>query len=598
MRELWQLISFMLQPSPEAPSSRRRMVLVMLLGILSGLASVGIVMLINRALVRGIDAFVVWTFAALCIVLPLTRYLSQMTLVRLAQQTLLDLRLRICRRVLAAPLRVLEEIGAPRVLAILTEDVNAVREISTLIPLLTMHVTTVVGCLAFMAWISWRLLLVVAVFLAAGVLLYRFAIGRGTVYFRRVREATDRLIRHFRGLTEGVKELKLHQPRRGAFIAQLLATGREMQRDGTKANEIFALANSGGQVLSFALIGLLFALRDTTPFLSLRTVTAAVLTILFMRTPLDVSLQMLPAFNRASIAMGRIRKLGSSLAGAPADRLRTDLPPTPPPPAPTWRSLVLAGVTHGYRREAEEDNFTLGPIDLAIKPGELLFLVGGNGSGKTTLAKLVLGLYQPQSGEVLLDGHRIDDANREDYLRLFTAVFSDFFLFDSLLGMAHDPQLDAEAARYLSMLHLERKVRVEDGKLSTIDLSQGQRKRLALLTAYLEDRPIYLFDEWAADQDPYFKEVFYRELLPQLKARGKTVIVISHDDRYYQAADRIIKLEDGRIAYDGRWPIAMTGPAAALPRSAVAIAGDLRLPAGMDVATDGRRESVTTEEIR
>jgi putative ATP-binding cassette transporter len=112
------------------------------------------------------------------------------------------------------------------------------------------------------------------------------------------------------------------------------------------------------------------------------------------------------------------------------------------------------------------------------------------------------------------------------------------------------PKLDDKAREYLVKLQLNHKLDVKEGVLSTTQLSQGQRKRLALLTAFLEDRSIYLFDEWAADQDPTFKQTFYDSLLPELKARGKTVIVISHDDRYYDVADRLIKLEDGKLEYD------------------------------------------------
>src|SRR5262249_40882734 len=124
-----------------------------------------------------------------------------------------------------------------------------------------------------------------------------------------------------------------------------------------------------------------------------------------------------------------------------------------------------------------------------------------------------------------------------------------FHLFDSLLGM-ESPGLDAQARRYLSELRLAHKVKVQNGALSTTELSRGQRKRLALLTAYLEDRPLYVFDEWAADQDPQFKEIFYPRLLPELKARGKAVLVISHDDRYFPVADRILRLEDGKLIAD------------------------------------------------
>jgi putative pyoverdin transport system ATP-binding/permease protein len=182
-------------------------------------------------------------------------------------------------------------------------------------------------------------------------------------------------------------------------------------------------------------------------------------------------------------------------------------------------------------------------------PGELIFITGGNGSGKTTLVKLLTGLYVPESGEIRLDGEAVTDCNQVYYRRHFSVVFSDFYLFESLLGL-QAPELDARARDYLVQLQLDQKVHVKDGKFSTVELSQGQRKRLALLTTYLEDRAIYVFDEWAADQDPFFKEVFYLKLLPELKAKGKTVLVISHDDRYYYVADRLIKLNYGQMEYD------------------------------------------------
>ena len=183
---------------------------------------------------------------------------------------------------------------------------------------------------------------------------------------------------------------------------------------------------------------------------------------------------------------------------------------------------------------------------MRFRTGELVFLVGGNGSGKSTLAKIISGLYVPEAGEIRLDGQVITDKNRDDYRQLFSAVFSDFYLFENLLGL-YTKDLDAQAGMYLEQLHLSHKIKVMDGALSTTAVSQGQRKRLALLTAYLENRPFYLFDEWASDQDPHFKDVFYTKLLPDLKARGKTALVITHDDRYFHLADRIIKLDYGQI---------------------------------------------------
>ena len=213
----------------------------------------------------------------------------------------------------------------------------------------------------------------------------------------------------------------------------------------------------------------------------------------------------------------------------------------------SWQEIELSGVTHSYYREREASSFTLGPISATISRGELIFLVGGNGSGKTTLAKLLCGLYIPESGSLLLDGKPVTDLTRDQYRQLFSVVFSDFYLFEKLHGL-EALNLDTRAAHYIARLQLEHKVEVRGGELSTVDLSQGQRKRLALLTAYLEDRSIYIFDEWAADQDPVFREIFYYELLPELKAKGKTVVVISHDDRYYGMADRVVKLDYGQLA--------------------------------------------------
>ncbi|NKX86404.1 ATP-binding cassette domain-containing protein [Nocardia coubleae] len=197
--------------------------------------------------------------------------------------------------------------------------------------------------------------------------------------------------------------------------------------------------------------------------------------------------------------------------------------------------------------ESGEGGFRLGPIDLVFEPGQITFVVGGNGSGKSTLAKIITGLYVPRTGSLSLNGERIDHDNIEWFRQNSSAVFTDFHLFEDYLGFDR-PGIDAEVRRYLEELQIAHKVSVEGGRLSTVDLSQGQRKRLALLTALLEDRQIYVFDEWAADQEPRFREVFYREILTDLKQRGKTVIVITHDDRYFDCADQLVKLDFGLVA--------------------------------------------------
>ena len=211
----------------------------------------------------------------------------------------------------------------------------------------------------------------------------------------------------------------------------------------------------------------------------------------------------------------------------------------------------MVGTTYSYSGETRE-GFNLGPIDLVLRSKEIVFLVGGNGSGKSTLLKILTGLYVPDKGEVRINGTSIlDEDDRESYRQLFSAVFADFHLFDRISKEdGKNQNIDELALKYLEQLQIRGKVEVVDGRFSTILLSQGHRKRLALLCAYLEDRPVYVFDEWAADQEPIFKDIFYSQILPDLKQRGKAVLVATHDDRYFHLADRIIRLDSGKlIAY-------------------------------------------------
>ncbi|VDR25291.1 ABC transporter ATP-binding protein YojI [Raoultella terrigena] len=298
---------------------------------------------------------------------------------------------------------------------------------------------------------------------------------------------------------------------------------------------LYGLATSWGSILFFAFIGLvLFGLRDPLT-LDPATITGYVMIFLYMIVPVEGVLSSLPTLASARVALQRVQQL------------REDLPPEQPQrplPAEPFRSLALEAIRYQYRGE-DGESFTLGPLDIRFSPGELVFIVGGNGSGKTTLANLLVGLYPPDSGAIVLNGRALAGDRQEGYRQLFSAVFNDFFLFDDV-AFVHERTAE-QVNHLLRLLKLQHKVRFAGGRFSTTALSQGQRKRLALLQAWLEERPLYLFDEWAADQDPEFKAVFYLELLPMLKAEGKTIVAITHDDRYFHLADRIIKLESGRI---------------------------------------------------
>ncbi len=535
------IISFLLKASP------RVVVFAIAASVLAGVTNTLVLALISSALSSedGAARSLVWAYGALVIAMLVCRVGAMLLLSRLTLSYMLGLRMRLCRQVLATPLRKLEQLGPHRLLANITEDIPAITLALATIPGLGMQIAIVGACLAIMGWLSWKLLLAAIIYLAVGAAIYQWAVLKAAQYIKLAREGADSLMKHFRALTDGMKELKLHNKRRDAFMNKVLEpTATSVVQYNMQANNIYVGNAAFGQLLIFLLIGLLLFGTGRLFQVSNQTLIGYTLIVLYMVGPLEVILNLIPNLNRARVALQKVKHLGLELSAIPEREVVK-----PRMLSANWKNLELDGITHAYNRENTDNTFTLGPINLKFQPREVVFIVGGNGSGKTTLAKLLIGLYGPEAGEIRLDGRPITDENREEYRQSFSVVFTDFFLFDSLLGLDHI-NIDGDARYYLEKLQLDQTVQVRDGVLSTINVSQGQRKRLALLTAYLEDRAIYLFDEWAADQDPVFKEIFYLQLLPELKARGKTVIVISHDDRYYHVADRIIKLDYGRIEYD------------------------------------------------
>ena len=528
--------------------SRSIVILAIVTGSISGVCKALMIALVNHVLNPHDPAdnrMLLVGFLGLCLVEPLTRFTAQGLLTHLGQKAVFDLRMRLTRQLLATPLRRLEEMGGARILAVLTDDITAISTTLIGIPILCMQIAVVLGSLGYMAWLSPKAFLLVLVFIIAGGTIFQLALQKGARYIKEARDHQDALLKHFRTMLDGAKELKLHLQRRHSFLREVFQpTAQAFRRSNFTGNMIYAATGSFGyQLIFYTLVGLLIFMMPALTGDNMKTLTGFTLALFYMLIPLGDILVLFPSLARANIAMDKIESLGLSLAATKEVEL------TPATPAVSLKQLELVGVTHSYHRDSENKTFILGPIDLAFRAGELTFLVGGNGSGKTTLAKLLCGLYVPESGEIRLNKETITEKNIDHYRQLFSVVFSDFYLFESLLGL-NVGELDARAKDYIKQLQLQHKVTVQDGALSTIDLSQGQRKRLALLTAFLEDRPFYIFDEWAADQDPHFREIFYLQLLPELKAKGKTVLVISHDDRYYALADRIIKLDYGKIEFD------------------------------------------------
>ena len=538
-------------------------ILSMVLGILSGALSTGLIILINEVVfARDQHPFnhLVGGFVALCIALPLVRYASSIILIVLGAETTYHLRIDLCRRILAAPLRTLETIGTHRLWVALTTDIGAIVGALLEFPAFVINTAVVVTSLIYMGWINWKVLLLLLAFMAVGGVSYQLCIGLGIRRQELMRHTQDGLFGHFKGVTEGTKELMLRSSRREAFVDDLEESARDYRDYQISAMKVFLLAANWGNLLFFIAIGLLLFSVVQFAGLTDRQMGSYVLLLIYMSPSLQAALQSLPGLTAADVSVRKVESLGISLVGNEGESTEspaTESPATDSPAAdlPTpeegedrqifWQSLELQGVSHTYHSEEKDERFALGPIDLSLQPGQVTFVVGGNGSGKTTLAKLLLGLYLPDEGEIRFNGSKVTQETLDNYRENFSVVFSDFFLFEKLLGL-DTPELESKGLLYLKKLHLNHKVRIFDGRFSTTDLSHGQRKRLALLNAYLEDSPIFVFDEWAADQDPEFKEVFYHQLLPELKARGKAVVAISHDDRYYDLADQLLRLEFGK----------------------------------------------------
>ena len=535
-------------------NSWRLVMLSMVAGLVSGLASAGIIAFITSALEESQRTVALGvSFLGGVVLVVVTNAFSGVVLTRLSEDIVAQLRVHLSEQILYAPLRHVQELGRHRLLAALNEDTNVIAQASVQIPLICVNGATVVGCLAYLGWLSWSMLAIVLGFMMCGAISFYAQQKRALHSFEQARETNDALFRHFQSILEGIKELKLHRQRRQAFLTTALRpTVTAYKRDIVKAITVYIIATNSGMFLFYAVIGLALFILPEWLALTPQAVAGVILLLLYMMGPFAQLVETLPSIGRADVSLKKLEALGLSLKTASAQdrveengQIRTKELGGSVRNA-MWKRLEIVGVTHRYYREQEEGSFHLGPIELSFTPGELVFLVGGNGSGKTTLALLLLGLYAPESGSIRLDGVPIDEVNRENYRQLFSAVFSDYHLFDRLFGL-QQTGLDTQAQEYLERLQLSEKVQINVGECSTQALSQGQRKRLALLTAYLEDRPFYVFDEWAADQDPVFRRIFYMELLPALKARGKTALVITHDDQYFAVADRCLRMDLGKI---------------------------------------------------
>lgn len=509
--------------------------------VLFGAMSVSLVALINEiinadAVAR--NAQFRW-FALLAVAGVSLQLISKLVAEQLSEYSQAELRKMVANKTLNAKLSHLEQQGAAKIKSCLTEHSLQVAAFFMNLPTILTNLVIVLGAFVYMAWLDWRIFLFALLTLVLGSLGYSLANALG---FRKISEAADlqdQVYQQFDAITDGAKELRLHRGKRHFFRQQVLtpAIDRLRQRRVEGAS-VFHMASSWGGFVIFAFIGgALFYLSAQTGEGQQKIMSGFALLFLYMLTPLEVLLGTIPEAAKAKASAATITELTSQLE-AEADSGQPELT--------SFTHINLTAVSHRYYHEQTDDMFALKAINLMLLPGQLIYLVGGNGSGKTTFAKVLCGLYAAEAGQIKLDGELVTATKLDDYRQLFSSIFADYYLFDRLLENC-SPALEAKGNLLISKLNLQHKVAIVKGAFTTRQLSQGQRKRLALVVAYLEDRPFYIFDEWAADQDPVFKQVFYHELLPELKAQQKTVLVITHDEQYFGLADRLLKMENGQL---------------------------------------------------
>ena len=452
-------------------------------------------------------------------------------------------RTRITNKIRQSELLFFENIEKSHIYTRINQDTNFISQSALLIINSCQSALILVFCLFYIAWLS-----KVAFFITVGAIIAAVIIY--LMYRKEVnhllQEITDKETELFDSLThivDGFKELKVNRRKSDHVFTHFKDISDSTEKIKIKTGIAFVTDFVYSQTFFYILIAILVFLLPMFIDTYSEVIIKLVMAVLFIIGPVEMVVGVIPVLARANVAVGNLYKLEELI-----DKEGGIIPQTeqaPFQPIESFREIRIDKATFNYKDKDEKVLFHLGPIDLSIKSGEIVFLVGGNGCGKSTLLKLLSGLYYPSSGALYLDDDVLSKPIYPSYRELFSLIFADFHIFDRLYGFG---EVDTKKVNDLiKLMELDKKTQYVDGKFTETNLSTGQRKRLALIAAFLEDKPIYMFDEVAADQDPEFRAYFYNELLMDLKKRGKTVIAATHDDKYFHVADRVLKMEYGKI---------------------------------------------------
>jgi putative ATP-binding cassette transporter len=472
----------------------------------------------------------------------LASYHSTSRTIALAQRATTAKYLAIADRLRRAGTIGFESIGKGRIYSTLQANTDIIIETSKSLASVGAGIVMIAFCAVYIAYMSKVAIIIVVIFYLFGIFVFATNLKRAQGTLREAREQKAGFIRLFRHFLEGFKEIKVNQARgNDLFDNHLREKSGRADQASIKAECLLSVNSVFVQAFYYAMIASTLVLLAQLRAIETLTVLKITAVVLFSYG----------SMSRIVMSIPLILKAESAVAGL--DGLENDLAKVEETDTPSMASfqvgdsgvdISLREVRFSYPDGNDKNNFTLGSVDLDIKAGETVFIVGGNGSGKTTLLKLLCGLYRPDSGSFSVNGEIVIPQCYRTYRNIFSIIFSDFCIFDRFYGQDVNEQ---QVEGVLMQMGLQKHVHRENGRFAELKLSSGQRKRLALVCAHIESHPMLVVDEVAADLDPGFRRYFYETYLAELKAIGKTVIAVTHDEKFFHLADRVLTCEDGKV---------------------------------------------------
>ncbi|MEO1515842.1 MAG: cyclic peptide export ABC transporter [Bacteroidota bacterium] len=524
---------------PEKNQYKRMAPGILLMSVFLGISSVLVIVMVTSAIGTDIDLkYILFYYGLILSVYLLGRKFVQVNLIKFSNGLVYDLRLQIVNKIFSTSYQRFERIDRGRVYTTLNDDISTIGHITDVFVALVNSTITTVGAFVYLASIAfWATGVNVMILLILSVLIL-YVVSRARKYFELARDERNVFMRLINGMIDGFKEVSLHRNKKLEYRKDVEHTAREFRDKMTIADiKSFNSSIVGESTLVILLAFAAFVMPEMFPAIKDYKIMSFVMVLLYLIGPVNNILNSVPVLTNAYVSWNRVRQFIKEI---PANMKLEEIPPAK---VEKVHTLKAKDVMFKYKSEDQVSVFGVGPINLEIERGEIVFLIGGNGSGKTTLAKLLTGLYEADEGSLMINDKPISSTDLSEY---FSTVFSPAHLFEKLYNVDIENKQD-ELKKYLKILGLEEKVAIEGNTYNTINLSAGQRKRLALLQCYLEDSPIFLFDEWAADQDPTYRRFFYRTLLPEIKKQGKIVIAITHDDHYFDVADKVLEMNMGTL---------------------------------------------------